>query len=168
MASAYVAGLVTLDYDPVVRISTFDENVRVDSRTFAGGGVVRIGRIETAKGTPDRRLTLTLSATTQAELSRYLTDRGPIGVTVEFMASSDGSTWTLLPKKHVGVQSAIVVSGGTAEMTVETAKGTVWAGRPLTMTDAVQRARFPTPTPDKGFEYAERFRLEGVLEHPPG
>ena len=168
MASVYVAALVTIGYTPVVRLSTFSEDVTVDSRTFTGGKVLGVGRLETSKGTPDRRMTITLAAVDQADLTRYLADHGPVPVTVEWMASRDNVTWSLLPKKHVGVQSAILVTGGQAEMTIETAKGTVWAGEPLVMSDATQRATYPTPTPDRGFEYIERFRLEGVIEQPPG
>ena len=168
MADAYIATLVTLGYTPEVRLSSFDQDATVGTRTFTGGKVISAGNLETGKETPDRRLTLRLAAVDSADLNRYLADQGPVDVTVEWMASQDGQAWTLLPKKHVGRQSAILVTAGVAEMTVETRRGTVFAGQPRVMTSADQRERYKTPTPDEAFDYAERFKLEGIIVHPPG
>ena len=168
LASGYVATLVTLGYTPAKRLSTFEGDVTIGGNTFEGGKLLRVGRLTVSRETPDRRMTLTLAAVESADLNLYLADHGPIAVTVEWLASQDGATWTLLPKKHVGVQSAIVVTGGQAELTVETAKGTVWAGEPLVMSDATQRERYKTPTPDRAFEYVQRLRLEGIATHRPG
>ena len=168
LAAGYFGTLVTIGYTPAKRVCTFEGDVTIGGNTFEGGKLIRVGRLSLAREAPDRRMTLTLAALESADLTLYLQDHGPVTVTVEWVASQDGATWTLLPKKHVGVQSGIVVTGGQAELTVETAKGTIWAGEPLVMSDATQREKYKTPTPDRGFEYIERFKSEGIIEHPPG
>ena len=164
LASAYVASLVDLGYSPVKRLTSFPDNVTVSGNEYEGGKVLNVERLTLAKGVPDRRLTLRLAAIAPADLALYLADHGPVSITIQWLASSDGSTWTLLPVRHVGRQSGMLVTAGTAEIQVETARGTLWAGQPRMYSDADQQERFPG---DKAFEYVQRLRLEGIQVHPP-
>ena len=171
------AALVTIEFPAVLRFATFNVDVEVrdarggNPRTFEAGKLESVGAIQNQTGSPSRRATVRVRAVDASDRAALLRDNGPVKVEVEFARSRTvGLGWVLMPKKLVGKLSATTVSEGYADLTIETAKGTVWAGEVLTMTDAVQRATAPlgpNAERDRAFEYAQRFREEGILEHPP-
>ena len=164
------AAFVTIRFPTVLRFCTFNQSVTIGSNTFEAGKLAAVGPIVNQTGSPSRRATLRCRAVDVDDRTAFLSDHGPVAVEIEFATNVNGRRWTLLPKKMVGKLSGTVVSEGYADLTVETLKGTVFAGQALTMTDAVQRAVAPlgpNAEQDRAFEYAERFREEGILEHPP-
>ena len=164
MATA-LASLVTIDYPTPVKRTSFDTNVVIGAETWTPG-VTQISAFEQKSGIVDRRMTVRLDAHSNADRAVFLTDPGPVTVTVEWASrAEDATAWVKLPIKHVGKYSIGRVTDTEAEITVETLKGTIFAGRTPTMTDAYQRENF---SGDRGFEYAEKLAVEGILLRPPG
>ena len=164
----YLAALVDIGFDPPLRLSSFDRQVTVDGKTYEGGRIASWGPVQNQTGSPSRRATVSVHAVDGSARAVLLSDHGPVDVEIRFAARADDATeWTLLPKRVAGKLSATQMTEGRADLTIETAKGTTFAGRVLVMSDSMQRELYPSPTPDRGFEYSERFRDEGILERPP-
>ena len=164
MATA-LASLVTINYPTPVKRTSFDANVVIGAETWTPG-VIEVSAFEQKSGVADRRMTVKLDAESNADRAVFLTDPGPVAVTVEWASRAEGSsTWAKLPIKHVGKYSIGRVTDVEVDITVETLKGTIFAGRTPTMTDAYQRAEY---SGDRGFEYAEKLAVEGILLRPPG
>ena len=161
------AVLLEIGYPTPLRLSSFDMDVTVSGKTYDGGRVEEWTAITNSTGSPGRRATVTIKAVDSAIRTALLTDSGPVDVEILFATRARSAAWTLIPKKVVGSLSETRYSAGRAEITIETLKGTVYAGRVLVMSDAMQRERFPSPVPDQAFEYIQRFREEGILERPP-
>ena len=166
--AAAVATLVTIAYPTPVKRTSFDMEVKIGAETWTPG-VLQVSPFEQKAGVADRRLTARLDAHSNADRAVFLTDPGPVAVTVEWARrASDAAAWTKLAVKHVGKYAQGRVTDIEAIFVIETLKGTVFAGRTPTMTDAYQRENYASPTPDRGFEYAEKLAVEGILLRPPG
>ena len=162
-----VALLVTIHYNPVKRVSSFSTPFTFETNAYEEGKIISASRLTNQKGLPSRRMSIVLRADEDADKLLYLTDHGPVKVEVIWVASSDGQTWVKLPIQHNGVLSGMEVAESQATITIETLKGTINENRTIMMSDTMQRALYTDPTPDRGFEYVERFRNEGILEFPP-
>lgn len=167
--AAAIAALVTLDYPTPVKRATWNESVTIGAETWSAG-VLSVGELEIKSGVPDRRLSIALDAESNADRAVFLTDPGPVAVTVEWATRADGaSAWIKIPGiKYVGRYSSSQITDTEISITCETLRGTIFAGQTPTMTDAYQRERYKTPKPDRGFEYAEKLSVEGILLKPPG
>ena len=162
-----LAVLIAIHYPSVWRGSSFSSAVTVDSNTYQPNKIIGTGRLTAQRGAPTRRMTVELSATNNADKTLFLTDHGPVKVELLWLISTDGETWSKVPRTHKGVLSGMEVSEDRATITIETLKGTISANRKIIMSDAMQRELYPNPTPDRAFEYIERFRNEGLNEYPP-
>lgn len=167
MTSHNLAILAAIHYNPVLRLSSFSDNVTINTNTYLANKIIGAGRLTAEKGQPTRRMTLELDATNISHRTLFLNDHGPVKVELFWYYSNDGNTWSKVPREHVGVLSGMTVSEDRASIVIETLKGTIKATRQIMMTDAMQRELYTNPVPDRGFEYIERFRSEGVLEYPP-
>ena len=163
-----VALLVSIHYNPIKRVSSFSVPVTVDGNVYEAGKIISSSRLTNQKGLPNRRMNIVLSAFEPADKTLYITDHGPVKVEVLWVSQNSNGVWTKIQSlSHVGVLSGMEVSEEQATIIIETLKGTTNENRTLVMSDTMQRKLYPTPNPDRGFEYVERFRNQGVLEHPP-
>ena len=162
MANEWLQHLITIDTDPVVRVWTGQGSLTLDGADYAGGGkALAVSGAETRSGDPDKRLTITLSGIPTDIRSTFLQDVGPLPVTVEWVYSSDsGESWQKVPGVLFrGRLSTPVLSEGVFEIEIETERGDVDRGRPLTWSDEDQRRRF---TDDHGLEYMRQLSREGT------
>ena len=129
------------------------------------GDLVQIEPLTVDVGEPERRAAITISAVDPALRGIFLTDPGPVKITLQQIYSTDGgSTWLSVPRTFRGRMSAPVLAGGKYRF--EVAKRIVDIDRQgnLFWSDLAQRCR---ASDDLGFEHA-RALADGLdIRWPP-
>lgn len=146
-----LADLITLSTSPVIRVTTWQDDISIGGVTWEGGGeILDISDIQTRVDEPNERVTVTLSLADPVDFGEWLDDPGPIAVTVE-KARQTAQGWSKLSAfKYTGRLSTGQIAEGAAVLEIETRKGDALEGEALTWSDEDQRRRHPS---DQGLEY---------------
>ena len=159
--AAWLQYLITIETSPVLRFWTGQGDLTLSGNTYQGGGkALGVGELEVASGSPDRRMTITLSGIPTSLRTKFLQDVGAVKVSVAWIYSSDkGESWSLAPVSFSGRLSAPAMGEGTLTVEVETLRGDVDRGVPRFWSDEDQQRR---TSGDKGMAYMKQLAKKGV------
>ncbi len=159
--AAWLQYLITIETSPVVRLWTGQGDLTLSGNTYQGGGkALAVGELEISSGSPDRRMTITLSGIPQDLRTQFLEDVGAVKVKVEWIYSSDqGASWSLAPVSFSGRLSTPALGDGSLTVELETLRGDVDRGQPRHWSDGDQRRR---TADDLGMEYMAQLARKGV------
>ncbi|MDE2906669.1 MAG: hypothetical protein OXQ28_11365 [Acidobacteriota bacterium] len=126
-----------------------------------GASVVAVADHEVTEALAGRPLTVgvALGEDVSAVRTSILADHGPVPVTVRFLTSPDGNTWTQLNRRYVGRLSGPAYVRGIYQVRLDTLASDVDRGAPRFWSHENQQARHPG---DMGLE--EMARLASGFE----